>query len=105
VTVYLIHELSKLSPKLLRNSQRYRRAKFCKFRELALFTVARSVLYAFNCEKSVTQMAETYSEGFFPSHAAGPTILSVLRELPPLLRGVAYFNKQLSLRGQVDDLG
>jgi len=50
-------------------------------------------------------MAETYSEGFFPSHAAGPTILSVLRELPPLLRGVAYFNKQLSLRGQVDDLG
>jgi hypothetical protein len=54
------------------NSQRYRRAKFCKIRELALFTVARSAMYAFNCEMSVTQMAETYSEGFFPSPLLTP---------------------------------
>ena len=62
-------------------------------------------MYAFNRETSVTQMAETYSEGFSPGLAPGRTELSALSELSPQLRGVAYFNKQLSLRGQVDDLG
>jgi hypothetical protein len=52
--------------------QRYRRAKLMKIRGIALFTVARSAMYAFNREKSVTQMVETYSEGFFPRSSPWP---------------------------------
>ena len=35
-------------------------------------------MYAFNCEKSVTQMAETYSEGFFPNPLLTPAAGAVL---------------------------
>ena len=63
--------------------QRYRRAKFCKIRELALFTVARSAMYTFNRERSVTQIAEVYSEGLFPGLVRGPTELGSLSELSP----------------------